>query len=156
VLGDTDEWYFALITKETDSHGGDVGAGIAAAASWIAARLTVSALNTIVATPGELWALRYPGQHALHILERPAGPGPGEPGLHVRSATSPVHVPAPEAVASVVIASEQLDGESGWRMLAPGELVHVRPNLSVHSRIAIPQPPAHLVPLPAGSPNIDT
>ena len=157
VLGDTDsERYFALITKETDAHGGDVGAGITAAASWIAERLPVSALNTIVAMPGELWALRYPGQHALHVLERPAGPGPGEPGLHVRSTTSSVHVPALESTASVVIASEQLDGESGWRMLAPGELVHVRPDLSVHSRIAIPQPPAHLVPLPAGNPNIDT
>ena len=156
VLGDTDsERFFALITKETDAQRGDVGAGIVAAASWIAARLPVSALNTIVAAPDELWALRYPGQHALHILERPAGPGRGEPGVHVRSATSSVHVPALEAVASVVIASEQLDGESGWRMLAPGELVHVRPDLSVRSRIAIPQPPAHLA-LPAGSPNIDT
>jgi predicted glutamine amidotransferase len=157
VLGDTDsERYFALITKETDAHGGDVGAGITAAASWIAERLPVSALNTIVARPGELWALRYPGQHALHILERPADPGPGEPGLHVRSATSSVHVPGLDRTASVVIASEQLDGESGWQMLAPGELVHVRPDLSVHSQIAIPQPPAHLVPLPAGNPNIDT
>jgi predicted glutamine amidotransferase len=157
VLGDTDsERYFALITKETDARGGDVGAGITAAASWIAERLPVSALNAIAATPGELWALRYPGQHALHILERPADPGPGEPGLHVRSATSSVHVPGLDRTASVVIASEQLDGESGWQMLAPGELVHVRPDLSVHSQIAIPQPPAHLVPLPAGNPNIDT
>ena len=56
----------------------------------------------------------------------------------------------------MVIASEQLDGESGWRMLAPGELAHVRPDLSVRSRIAIAQPPAHLVPLPPGNPNIDT
>ena len=157
VLGDTDsERYFALITKETDAHGGDVGAGITAAASWIAERLPVSSLNTIVATPGELWALRYPGQHALHILERPASPGAGEPGLHVRSTTSSVHVPELAHTASVVIASEELDGESGWRMLAPGELVHVRPDLSVHSQIAIPQPPAHLVPLPASNPNIDT
>jgi glutamine amidotransferase len=157
VLGDTDsERYFALITKETDAHGGDVAAGIAAAASWIAERLPVSALNTIVAVPGELWALRYPGQHALHALERPAGPGPGKPGLHVRSATSSVHTPALADTASVVIASEQLDGESGWRMLAPGELVHVRPDLSVHSQVAITQPPAHLVPLPADNPNIDT
>jgi glutamine amidotransferase len=152
VLGDTDsERYFALITKETDAHGGDVGAAITAAASWIAERLPVSALNAIVATPGELWALRYPGQHALHILERPAGPG-----LHVRSTTSSVHVPDLADTASVVIASEELDGEIGWRMLAPGELVHVRPDLSVHSQIAIPRPPAHLVPLPAGNPNIDT
>jgi predicted glutamine amidotransferase len=152
VLGDTDsERYFALITKETDAHGGDVGAGITAAASWIAERLPVSALNTIVATAGELWALRYPGQHALHILDRPGGPE-----LHVRSTTSSVHVPDLDRTASVIIASEELDGESGWRMLAPGELVHVRPDLSVHSQIAIPQPPAHLVPLPASNPNIDT
>ena len=101
VLGDTDsERYFALITQETDAHGGDVGAGITAAASWIAERLPVSALNTIIAAPGELWALRYPGQHALHILERPAGPGPGEPGLHVRSSTSSVHVPELAGTAS--------------------------------------------------------
>ena len=157
VLGDTDsERYFALITKETDARDGDVGAGIAAAARWIAARLPVSALNVIVAAPGELWALRYPGQHALHILERPAEPGRGQPGLHVRSATSSVHAPDLAGIASVVIASEELDGESGWRMLEPGELVHVRPDLSVESRIAVPDPPAHLVPLPPGSPNIDT
>jgi glutamine amidotransferase len=152
VLGETDsERYFALITKQADAHGGDLGAGIAAAASWIAARLPVSSLNTIVAAPGELWALRYPDQHALHILERPAGPE-----LHVRSATSSVHVPELTDQASVVIASERLDGEDGWRMLEPGELVHVRPDLSVHSEIAVTRPPAHLVPLPAGNPNIDT
>lgn len=157
VLGETDsERYFALITKETDARGGDVGAGIAAAARWIAARLPVSALNVIVAAPGELWALRYPDQHALHVLERPAEPGEGRRGLHVRSDTSSVHAPGLENTASVVIASEELDGESGWRMLQPGELVHVRPDLRVESRIAVPEPPAHLVPLPPGSPNIDT
>ena len=74
VLGDTDsERYFALITQQIDAHGGDVGAGIAAAARWIGAHLPVSSLNTVVAAPGELWALRYPAQHALHIIERPAG-----------------------------------------------------------------------------------
>jgi hypothetical protein len=41
-------------------------------------------------------------------------------------------------------------------MLAPGELVHVRPDLSIHSEIAITQPLVHLVPLPADNPNIDT
>jgi predicted glutamine amidotransferase len=152
VLGDTDsERYFALITQQTDAHGGDVGAGITAAASWIAAHLPLSSLNTVVAAPGELWALRYPSAHALHVLERPAGGG-----MHVRSSTSSVHVPALDEVASVVVASEELDGESGWRMLAPGELLHVRTDLSVQSEIVITQPPAHLVPLPAGNPNIDT
>ena len=44
-------------------------------------------------------------------------------------------------------------------MLAPDELAHVRPDLSVQSvqsEIAIPEPPARLVPLPLGNPNIDT
>ena len=169
VLGDTDsERYFALITQQVDAHAGDVGAGIAAAASWIGARLPVSSLNTVVAAPGELWALRYPGQHALHIIERPAGASTpaavatrsggaaAGTGLHVRSATSSVHAPALQALPSVVVASEELDGESGWRMLASGELVHVRPDLTVESAVVIPDPPAHLIPLPAANPNIDT
>ncbi len=160
VLGDTDsERYFALITQQADAHGGDVGAGITAAARWIAANLPVSSLNAVVAAPGELWALRYPGQHALHIIERPAGPGAraaARAGLHVRSATSSVHIPALQSTPSVVVASEQLDGESGWRMMANGELVHVRPDLSVESAVVIPEPPARLVPLPGQNPNIDT
>ena len=152
VLGDTDsERYFALITKQTEAHGGDVGAGITAAASWIAEHLPVSSLNTIVAAAGEVWALRYPAAHALHILDRPAGPE-----LHVRSATSSMHAPALKDAPSVVVASEELDGEGGWRMLAPGELVHVRPDLSVLSSIAVPEPPVRLVPLGPGNPNIDT
>jgi glutamine amidotransferase len=195
VLGDTDsERYFALITQQIDACAGDVGAGITAAARWIGERLPVSSLNVIVATPGELWALRYPGQHALHVIERPAGDsipadsaGPADPaspadpadpaspagsasqagvaagqpagpapGLHVRSSTSSIHAPALRSVPTVVIASEELDGERGWRMLADGELIHVRPDLTVESAIVIPGPPARLVPLPAGSPNIDT
>jgi predicted glutamine amidotransferase len=152
VLGDTDsERFFALITQLTDAHGGDVGAGIAAAASWIAANLPVSSLNTVVTAPGELWALRYPAAHALHILERPVSAE-----LHVRSATSSIHAPALKDTPSVVVASEELDGETGWRMLAPGELVHVGPDLSVHSAVVITEPPARLVPLPADNPNIDT
>jgi len=153
VLGDTDsERYFALITRETDAHGGDVAAGITAAAGWIAANLPVSSLNAVVIAPGELWALRYPAQHALHILERRGG----HDGMHLRSAISSVHVPELDQGASVVVASEELDGESGWRMLAPGELVHIGPDLSVHSAVVLPQPPARLVPLPVGIPNIDT
>jgi predicted glutamine amidotransferase len=152
VLGDTDsERYFALITQQVDAHDGNVGAGITAAARWIAERLPVVALNAIVITADELWALRYPDQHALHVLERPS-----QGGLHVRSAMSSVRVPALDATRSVVVASERLDGETGWRMLAPGELVHVRPDLSVESAVVVPDPPAHLVPLPAGNPNIDT
>jgi|SRR6266446_6764989 len=170
VLGDTDsERYFAFMTQQIDAHDGDVAAGIAAAARWIGANLPVSSLNTVVTAPGELWALRYPGQHALHILERPAGTsasgtlggpvavglGGDAAGLHVRSSTSSVHAPELHQAASVVVASEQLDGESGWRMLASGELVHIRPDLTARSAVVIPQPPGRLVPV-GPSPNVDT
>jgi predicted glutamine amidotransferase len=152
VCGDTDsERYFALITQQVAAHGGDVAAGITAAARWIATRLPVSSLNAVVAAPGELWALRYPAVRPLHILRRPAvqGGGPAWPaGLHVRSATSSVHVPAADSAPCVVVASERLDGERGWRMLAPGELVHVRPDLTIESAVVIGDPPARL--LPAG------
>jgi len=162
VEGDTDsERYFALITQQIDAHGGDVAAGIAAAAGWIAERLPVSSLNTIVAVAGE---------HALHIIERPAGAsslpspdspaarasGPATTGMHARSTTSSVHAPELHMLPSVVVASEELDGEHGWRMLASGELVHVRPDLTVESTVVLPEAPAHLVPLPASNPNIDT
>jgi predicted glutamine amidotransferase len=153
VRGDTDsERYFALITQQADAHGGDVGAGITAAARWIAARLPVSSLNAVVAAPGELWALRYPGYHQLHMLQRPAAgdrPLSEAEGLHVRSTTSSVHVPAASSAPCVVVASERLDGERGWRMLVPGELVHVRPDLTVESDVVISEPPARL--LPAGN-----
>ena len=46
VTGDTDsERFFALISRETARHGGDVTAGITAAARWIAARLPLFSLN---------------------------------------------------------------------------------------------------------------
>jgi len=174
VRGDTDsERYLALMVQQIDAHEGDVGAGITAAARWIGQHLPVSSLNAIVTAPGELWALRYPAQHALHIIERPAGnsipaaqdsragtpagqPAMARPGLHLRSSTSSVHAPALRSVPTVVVASEQLDGERDWRMLEPGELIHVRRDLKVESAVVITEPPARLVPLPAGNPNVDT
>jgi glutamine amidotransferase len=166
VRGETDsERYFALITQRIDAQGGDVTAGIISAATWISANLPVVSLNAVLAMPGHLWALRYPDTHALHVLARPAGRSaagvpapPGEPaeGMHVRSRISSVHSVALDGVPSVVIASERLDGEAGWRLLAPGELIHVGPGLAVESVLAMPGRPARLIPLSGPNPNIDT
>lgn len=162
VLGDTDsERYFALITREIGRHDGDVGAGIAAAARWIGEHCPVSSLNTIVAVPGELWALRYPATHALHVIERPAGAGAaaqdaGVPGMLARSATSQVHAPELHVTPSVVVASERLDGEDGWRMLGVGELLHVAPDLTATTTLVLPDPPVRTIGLPADNPNDDS
>jgi len=166
VSGDTDsERLFALVTKETEARNGDVSAGIAAAAEWISQNLPVTSLNLVLISHDELWALRYPDQHALHLIERPAGASEPHPdagpvarhqGLSARSGSASMHSTDLHTANSVVIASEELDGETGWRMLEPGELIHVGPDLAVDSTIAVPHPPRDLVPLPAGSPNIDT
>lgn len=155
VHGDTDsERFLALITKRTDEHDGDVSAGITSAAGWIAANLPMYSLNLVLIEDGELWALRYPDQRALHVLARSPRPGGADDGWEASG--SRLRVRATGATPTVVVASERLDDDPGWRMLAPGELLHVRPDLTVDSHVALPDPPAHLHLLAEKDPNIDT
>ncbi len=74
VGGDTaSERFFALITREIEARAGDVGAGIVAAARWIAQTLPMYSLNCVLATSSDLWAPRYPDSHRLMTLERAEG-----------------------------------------------------------------------------------
>ena len=74
VQGDTDsERLFALITREIEARDGDVGEGIVAAVRWVAESLPMHSLNFVLATPTELWSLRYPDTHRLMMLERVTG-----------------------------------------------------------------------------------
>lgn len=141
VRGDTDsERYFALVTREIRGCA-DVGAGIAAAARWIAATLPLTSLNFVLATRDELWAFRYPGTHRLYVLEREAGGRHGNRALHHASATLRVHVPDLALYPTVIVASEPLDDSPDWRLLGPGELVHVSSDLGVASNIVVDTPP---------------
>lgn len=146
VRGDTDsERLFALVTREIERHGGDVGAGIVAAARWVAAELPLYAINLILATADGLWALRYPDVHELWILERAAGGPGGRRHLDAASAAGTVRVRSARLARrpSVIVASERMDEDPGWRALDPGELVHVPRTLEVESTVALPDPPAH-------------
>jgi predicted glutamine amidotransferase len=136
VHGDTDsERLFALITKETADRGGDVEAGIEAASRWIAQTLPLLAINLVLTTERELWALRYPDVHELFVLERE----PGDALEHNSSFGTRVH--SDHEGRMVVIASERLDDDA-WRPLHAGELVHVADDLRVSSRVILPDPPA--------------
>jgi glutamine amidotransferase len=144
VGGDTDsERYFALITRRIDDHDGDVGAGITAAARWVADNLPVFALNLVLTTPDGLWALRYPDTHDLLILQRAAGGPHGGRHLDHASAAGSVRVRSGDLAdrAAVVVASERMDEDPGWRPLRPGELVHVDRDLRVRSELVVDRPP---------------
>jgi len=144
VGGDTDsERLFALITRETAAADGDIEQGIADACSWVAANLPVFALNLVLTTADGLWALRYPQTHELYVLERE----PGSTLEHRSSLGSRVRSEHGATRPLVVIASEKMDEDPGWRSLASGELLHVGPNLEVHSRRILDAPPAQLLTL---------
>lgn len=147
VQGDTDsERLFALVTAETREAGGDVGVGIERALGWVARHLPVYAVNLVLVTPTDLWACRYPDTHALWLLDRrdPAA------GLDHRSeaGTRVVSDELGEAP-SVVVASERLDDDPGWRMLDPGVLVRVGPDLQVSERVVVDHEPVHRLDLAA-------
>lgn len=146
VQGDTDsERFFALITRHIDASGGDIGAGIARAARWAAANVPIYAINIVLTTPTELFALRYPDTHDLFVLHRRTGGQHGGRHLDQASAAGRVRVRsgALAATPAVVVASERMDEDPGWRLLSPGELLHVERHLQIHSTIAVEHPPAH-------------
>lgn len=145
VKGETDsELVFALVTAYA-RRGHDLDAALVAAVGWIAANVPVYALNLILTTPTDLWALRYPETHPLFVLARPAGGGHGHRHLEHASAAGTVRVRSGDLAAApaVVVASERMDEDPHWRLLDPGELLHVAEGQRVTSRIAFSGPPAH-------------
>src|SRR5205085_6951598 len=116
-----------------EASDGDVGAGIVAAARWVAEELPVYSLNCVLATPTELWALRYPDTHRLMMLERAIGGATGVRHLDAASPAGTVRVrsAALGARPAVIFATEQMDEDAGWRMLEPGELVKIDHELRV-------------------------
>jgi predicted glutamine amidotransferase len=149
VAGDTDsERVFALVTAYA-RHGRDLGHAIVEAVGWIAANLPVYALNLILTTPTDLWALRYPDTHPLYVLGRPAGGSHGHRHLDHASAPGTVRVRSDDLAdaPATVVASERMDEDPHWRLLAPGELLHVANGQHLTSQIAFQRPPAHLLTL---------
>lgn len=146
VQGQTDsERFFALLTGEIDRHGGDVEEGIRAAVGWAADNVPVFALNFVLATSTDLWALRYPETNPLWVLEREACDSPGGSGLHGSSAAGTLRVRSEDLAScrSVIVATERMDRDHGWRELAPGQLLHVAEDLDCRWSQAIERPPAH-------------
>ena len=99
----------------------------------------------MLVTDSELWALRYPDVHDLYVLERAPGGPTGGRHLDHASARGSVRVRSGELAdrPAVVVASERMDEDPGWRALEPGELLHVEADLRVTITRALERPPAH-------------
>jgi predicted glutamine amidotransferase len=144
VHGETDsERFFALITSEI--RAGGMEEGIAAAVRWMARELPLYSINMVLATPTDLWALRYPETNPLVMMERAVGGPTGSRHLDAASSAGTVRVRSGGLAeqAAVIFASEPMDEDPGWRSLEPGELVHVDDDLRVTSRMVLDGPPAH-------------
>ncbi len=144
VHGETDsERVFALITASIRAHGGDVPAGLVDAMRWLAATVPIYAVNVLLSTATDMWALRYPETHELYILDR-RDDRPSR-DFHMRSNRIRARSEHLCARSSVVFATEPMDDDPRWRLLDPGELVHVNAALRVTRGVLLPDPPAHLL-----------
>ncbi|MGW4112372.1 class II glutamine amidotransferase [Actinosynnema sp. NPDC004786] len=146
VAGDTDsERLFALITKHADANGGDLAGAITTAVRWAAEHLPVYAINLVLTTPSELYALRYPDTHDLFVLRRGAGGPHG--GRHLEHASTAGRIRARSGALAehpaVVVASERMDEDPGWHELRPGELLHVDARQRSTRRVVLDHPPRH-------------
>jgi predicted glutamine amidotransferase len=143
VLGQTDsERVFALITAAVRAHDGDVGAGIVDAVGWLAETVPVYAVNLVLATASDMWALRYPETHELHILDRRKVLAPDQM-FDLR--TDRIHARSRHLMANpkVIFASEPMDDDRRWQLMEPGQLVHVDADLRITKELVFPQPPKY-------------
>ena len=147
VLGQTDsERVFALITGSIRARGGDVTAGLIDAMKWAAANVPIYAVNILLSTATDMWALRYPESNELYLLDRSDVHG-AEPDPEFDLRTKRIRATSDHLSnrPSVVFATERMDDDPRWRLLAPGELVHVDKTLRVTRSVVLPDPPTHLL-----------
>lgn len=140
VHGETDsERVFAVVSGEIRAADGDVGSGLVTGLRWVADHVGVFALNVLLATATDLWAVRYPAAHELYLLDR------RRPGGSAALTTDRIRAHSDHLVErpSVVFATEPMDGEDGWQPIASGELVHVDADLTISRRQILTEPPAH-------------
>jgi predicted glutamine amidotransferase len=142
VLGQTDsERVFALITGSIRARGGDVTAGLVDAMRWLAANVPIYAVNILLSTATDVWALRYPESHELYLSDRRDVPAGHQ--FHLRTSRIRAHSQDLHAQPSVVFATERMDDAARWQLIEPGELVHVDAGLQIHRDLVLPDPPRH-------------
>lgn len=140
VEGTTDsELVFAFIAAEIRRLG-DTTEGLVSAVRRLGAEIPVFSLNLLVAEPRRLWALRYPDTRELWVLS-PEGGGFGQHRA-LESGSQRLRIEtADERIPAYLVASQPLDDDPDWRLLAPGELLVID---GLNARSLFPfEEPAH-------------
>jgi predicted glutamine amidotransferase len=146
VLGQTDsERVFALITASIRARDGDVTAGLVDAVQWLAANVPIFAVNVLLSTATDMWALRYPESNPLYLLHRRDDTAASGAQFDLR--TKRIHAKSEHLCsrASVVFATERMDDDPRWSLIESGELVHVDATLRVTRSLVLPDPPKQLL-----------
>ena len=142
VLGQTDsERVFALITASIRARGGDVTAGLVDAIRWLADNVPIYAVNIVLSTATDLWAMRYPESHELYLSDRRETPP--DHRFHLRTSRIRADSQHLRERPSVVFATEPMDDAARWQLIEPGELIHVDAGLQISRDLVLPDPPRH-------------
>jgi predicted glutamine amidotransferase len=142
VLGQTDsERVFALITASIRARGGDVTSGLVEAMRWLADNVPIYAVNILLSTATDLWAMRYPESHELYLSDR-RKTLPGH-RFHLRTSRIRADSQSLREQPSVVFATEPMDDAARWQLIEPGELIHVDAGLQISRDLVLPDPPRH-------------
>ena len=142
VLGQTDsERVFALITASIRARGGDVTSGLVEAMRWLADNVPIYAVNILLSTATDLWAMRYPESHELYLSDR-RKTLPGH-RFHLRTSRIRADSQSLREQPSVVFATEPMDDVARWQLIEPGELIHVDAGLQISRDLVLPDPPRH-------------
>ena len=118
-----------------------VTAGLLDAMRWLADSVPLYAVNVLLSTATEMWALRYPETHTLYVLDRRHDNADRD--FHLRTNRIRAYSRHLCARSSVVFASERMDDDPRWRLMEPGELIHVDAGLRINRSTALPGPPRH-------------
>lgn len=108
---------------------------------WLARNVPIYAVNILLSTATDMWALRYPQTHRLYLLDRRDGAAPFGLDLYTRRIRAQSEYLRGRP--AVVFATEPMDTDPRWELIAPGELVHVDADLAITREVVFPEPPAH-------------
>lgn len=97
-------------------------------------------------TATDLWAVRYPATHELSIFEGRPHAGGGDHSLIALTDRIRAHSLVLVDQRVLIVATERVNSDPGWRLMKPGELLHIGASHSMESSYHHHSKPMDLIP----------